>query len=481
MNKPGSRNYRSNYEADSFATNFVSFDTKKGGHLASNNNNSLFYYNNVPNATSIVTTTNTNSAPRQVPYSSSNNTLTYPGASEEYLTYESLTHYMNLPIEADLAALSFTRALVYPPNSNQVMNPIHIQVVLGPGSFETPMYPTTTTSIAAVPTTPPATTMVDTENTYYGTFEAPYPATLQTFQDPSFFAPDQQQPPPYPSLGSPPPPMWAPQPHEAVRALYNSPLNTTTTLQHPLQPQPLQQLQQQEQLYNPHSLHYGHHHHLHVHQHQEGVSPHILSDPALSPPPLPHLMSPYTEPDDSVSTQSTSSSSYFSSDEDEDECVEVKTEGGPSMPLSFPTKPLSYRKKTNTNNKRRTPTTASLGPVPKHPKHPKPVKTSKVKPKMNANAAAKPPGKLHPCKECGRLFTRACNLQSHQTTHLRQKPFPCPDCCLAFARVYDMKRHHRIHTNLRPYQCAACPEAFKRIEARERHFLAHHGYPAQGV
>ncbi|KAG0320757.1 hypothetical protein BGZ97_012891 [Linnemannia gamsii] len=461
MNKPGSRNYRSTYEDDSVAADLSSLDTKKGGHPALNNN--LFYYNNNTNATSITTITNTNNAPQQALYNNNNNTLTSPGASEEYLTSESLTHYMNLPIEADLAALSFARALVYPPSSNQAMDSITIQAALGPSSFETPMYTTTTTtttSIAALPTLS-AATMVDTQTTYYGTFETPYPATMQSFQDPRFFAPDQQQPPPYPGLGSPPPPIWAPQSNEAaVGALYNNSLDTTATLQHPLQPQP--QLQQQQQHYHPHTLHYTHQNHLHLHQPQEA---------------------PFTEVDDTFSSQGTSSSSSFSSDEDEDETIDVKADGGPSTPSSFSAKAMTYREKAKANKRRAPPATTSpnSGSVPKHPKHPKLVKTSKVKPNTNTNAPAKPPSKLHPCKECGRLFTRACNLQSHQTTHLRQKPYPCPDCCLAFARVYDMKRHHRIHTNVRPYQCAACPEAFKRIEARERHFLAHHGYPTQGV
>ncbi|KAF9288734.1 hypothetical protein BGZ88_008071, partial [Linnemannia elongata] len=370
------------------------------------------------------------------------------------------------------------------------MNPIQIHAALGPRSFETPMYTSTvTTSVAAVPTTPPMTAitiMGDTmQNTYYGTFDTPYPAaTLQSFQDPGLFAPDLQQPSPYPGLGSPPPPMWAPQPHEAVvGAPFNNSLETNTS-QNQLQPQQQQQ-QQQQQHYHPHTLQYTHH--LHPHLHQElstGVSPHFLSDPSFSPPPPPLMMSPFTEVDDSVTSQGTFSPTFSSSSEDEED---EEDEGDVKKeclftPTTFPTNAPTYRKKPT---KRRAPSTVAApktAPVLKQPKRQKPVKTNKVN-KQNTNtntSIAKPPGKLHPCKECGRLFTRACNLQSHQTTHLRQKPYKCPDCPLAFARVYDMKRHHRIHSNLRPYQCEMCPEAFKRIEARERHYLAHHGHSTQG-
>ncbi|KAF9544523.1 hypothetical protein EC957_011919 [Mortierella hygrophila] len=473
MNKSGSRYYRSIYENNTVVADLSSFDNKKGGHPALNNN--LFYYNNNnTNSISVTTITNSNNALQQAPLSYNNNcTSTSPGTSEEYLTNESLSHYMNIPIEDDLAA----RALVFPPNSNQqqqqqqMMDPVHIHAALGPRSFETPMYTATaTSSVAAVPTTPPATpiTMMGdtTQNTYYGTFETPFPAaTLQPFQDPRFFTPVQQQPPP----------MWAPQPHDAVvTAHFNNSLDATS--QNQLRPQ-----QQLLQHYHPHTLPYTHH--LHPHQHQElstGVPPHFQSDPSFYPPlPLP-MTSPFTEVDDSITSQGTfsSTSSSFSSssseDEDEENEEDVKSET-PSTPFSFPTKAPTHRKKPT---KRRAPSTAAalkIAPVSKHPKHPKPVKTSKV----NKPNIAKPPGKLHQCQECGRLFTRACNLQSHQTTHLRQKPYPCPDCRMAFARVYDMKRHHRIHSNVRPYQCAMCPEAFKRIEARERHYSARHGYPSQ--
>ncbi|KAG9064453.1 hypothetical protein KI688_003643 [Linnemannia hyalina] len=384
---------------------------------------------------------------------------------------------MNIPIVDDLAALSFARALVFPSNSNtqqqqqQMMNPVHIHAALGPRSFETPMYTAiATSSVAAVPTTPPATPIAmmgdTTQNTYYGTFETPFPAaTLQSFQDPGFFTLGQQQPPP----------MWAPQTHEAVATAHfnNSP---DATSQNQLRPQ-----QQLLQHYHPHTSHNTHH--FHPHRHQElstGVPPHFQSDPSFPPPlPLP-MTSPFTDVDDSVTSQSTfsstPSSSSSSENEDEEDEEDVKSEA-PSTSFSFPTKASTYRKKPT---KRRAPSTTAApktSSVPKHPKHPKPLKTSKV----NKPNTAKPPGKLHQCQECNRLFSRACNLQSHQTTHLRQKPYPCPDCCMAFARVYDMKRHHRIHSNVRPYQCAMCPEAFKRIEARERHYLAHHGYPSQGA
>ncbi|KAG0215834.1 hypothetical protein BGX33_000827 [Mortierella sp. NVP41] len=437
MNRPGARNYRSIYEED--CADNLPFENKKGGNTFALDN--LYLVNLALQE------------PLFSRYCNNNNSFaptTGPGATEELLPTNSLPHYMNFPVDADPAAL-FARALVYPPqSSNQVMNPI--QAVLGPSSFENHVY-TTTTATAATATS----TTGDSQNHFYGTFDTPYPTTLQHqhVQDPRLLN-DQQQPTPYPGFDhQPPTPLWAPS-ESIVGALY-TPLDT---LHHHQQQQQQQQQQHSQQYhFNPHTLHYTQHHHHHPKiPLPTGVSPHFINDPPLSPPPPPLTTSPHTEIDDLVSSRS----STLSSSSDEEECYEEEEDEteGPSTPS--PTRAVTYPKQP----KRRARTSIA---ITTDSASKKPTKTTKGK--------AKAPGKLHPCKECGKVFTRACNLQSHITTHLRQKPFSCPDCQLAFARVYDMKRHHRIHSNVRPYQCTACPEAFKRIEARERHFVAHHGYP----
>jgi DNA-directed RNA polymerase subunit RPC12/RpoP len=320
-----------------------------------------------------------------------------------------------------------------------------------------------------------------------GTFDTPYPATLQpsaSLQGARLFADQQQQQQSssYPSLDAfPQTPMWTSHQETMVRAFYRpSVFDTLAHHQQQQQHSQFQQQQQPQQQHNLQTLHYtpSHFHHLHQYHQQEmpisaGMSPHFLNDPPLSPPPPPQITSPFTEIDDSASSQGTA----LSSDNEEYESDEDEKIRGPSTPYFIRE---SARSNTSISNKKRHihPKPKST-PVLKHPKRAKHPKSSKPSTYAadKVNKDNKPQGKLHPCKECGRTFTRACNLQSHQTTHLRQKPFQCPDCRLAFARVYDMKRHHRIHSNIRPYRCAHCPEAFKRIEARERHFLARHGRP----
>ncbi|KAF9900681.1 hypothetical protein EC991_007021, partial [Linnemannia zychae] len=124
---------------------------------------------------------------------------------------------MDLPIEEDLATLSFAGAFSAPSsNSNQTVDTIH--ATLGPRSLDTSIYPTSSalTSTPVQTSTPAivaATTM--TTGSFYGTgtFDTPYHATLPpsaSLQDPRFFAGQQQQrSPPYLGFDSPPQtPMW---------------------------------------------------------------------------------------------------------------------------------------------------------------------------------------------------------------------------------------------------------------------------------
>ncbi|KAG0033651.1 hypothetical protein BGZ81_007778 [Podila clonocystis] len=89
------------------------------------------------------------------------------------------------------------------------------------------------------------------------------------------------------------------------------------------------------------------------------------------------------------------------------------------------------------------------------------------------------PTKRHICEiqGCGKVFTRASNLRTHETTHSRVKPFPCvhPGCMSKFARVHDMKRHLRNHTNDFPYACVICEDKrFVRNDPLWRHY--HHDH-----
>ncbi|KAF8924938.1 hypothetical protein BGZ52_007559, partial [Haplosporangium bisporale] len=87
--------------------------------------------------------------------------------------------------------------------------------------------------------------------------------------------------------------------------------------------------------------------------------------------------------------------------------------------------------------------------------------------------------KRHMCEinGCGKIFTRASNLRTHETTHSRTKPFPCdhPGCESKFARVHDMKRHLRNHTKELPYACVICEDKrFVRNDPLWRHYHHEH-------
>ncbi|KAF9303433.1 hypothetical protein BGZ74_003758 [Mortierella antarctica] len=89
------------------------------------------------------------------------------------------------------------------------------------------------------------------------------------------------------------------------------------------------------------------------------------------------------------------------------------------------------------------------------------------------------PIKKHICEinNCGKVFTRASNLRTHETTHSKVKPFPCvhPGCESKFARVHDMKRHLRNHTKDFPYACVICEDKrFVRNDPLWRHY--HHDH-----
>ncbi|KAJ1565913.1 hypothetical protein HK405_011344, partial [Cladochytrium tenue] len=97
-----------------------------------------------------------------------------------------------------------------------------------------------------------------------------------------------------------------------------------------------------------------------------------------------------------------------------------------------------------------------------------------------ASSASGPPGrvrrrvtKLHICASpgCGKAFTRAFNLKTHELTHLatRDRPFACDQCDKTFYRVHDLNRHVVVHDTVRGFACDTCGKAFARNDALRRH------------
>ncbi|KAF9284520.1 hypothetical protein BGZ88_009934 [Linnemannia elongata] len=113
---------------------------------------------------------------------------------------------------------------------------------------------------------------------------------------------------------------------------------------------------------------------------------------------------------------------------------------------------------------------------------PTPPSPTSQSPKLPRSRAKKGEKRVHTCPVCSRVFTRACNLQSHINTHTKLKHYSCSECPRKFARVYDMQRHKRIHSDKledKPYGCPECPMRFKRTEPRNRHCQTAHGWSAK--
>lgn len=81
----------------------------------------------------------------------------------------------------------------------------------------------------------------------------------------------------------------------------------------------------------------------------------------------------------------------------------------------------------------------------------------------------------HRCELCGKRFTHSRSLERHQLVHTGERPHQCPQCGRSFSRLGNLERHQRIHTGERPYECGACSKRFSRIEYLKRHQQIHSG------
>ncbi|XP_026200334.1 zinc finger protein 250-like [Anabas testudineus] len=79
----------------------------------------------------------------------------------------------------------------------------------------------------------------------------------------------------------------------------------------------------------------------------------------------------------------------------------------------------------------------------------------------------------HNCKECGKGFSFACQLEVHMRWHTKEKPYSCAVCRKSFTTVSMLKRHHRIHTGEKPFRCHVCGKCFNQSAHLNTHFRLH--------
>ncbi|KAK0139251.1 Zinc finger protein 24 [Merluccius polli] len=87
--------------------------------------------------------------------------------------------------------------------------------------------------------------------------------------------------------------------------------------------------------------------------------------------------------------------------------------------------------------------------------------------------------KVHACRECGKCFSFACQLEVHMRWHTKEKPYGCTVCRKSFTTVSMLRRHHRIHTGEKPFRCHVCGKCFNQSAHLNTHFRLHTGESAR--
>ncbi|XP_044132616.1 zinc finger protein 2-like isoform X2 [Bufo gargarizans] len=83
--------------------------------------------------------------------------------------------------------------------------------------------------------------------------------------------------------------------------------------------------------------------------------------------------------------------------------------------------------------------------------------------------------KPYSCPECGKRFDKKTRFVEHQRSHTGEKPYSCTECGKCFAHKSGMIKHQILHSEEKPFSCPECGKCFSFKSSLTGHQRSHTG------